>query len=122
LDAQTSVARLKEQLRGDAIALNILESMMDEMRPRDTQQFLGISAEVYWAARKRIRRQALPGNSFHGDQIEPERARLRENPVSFRFQRPPFLAWKIMGVVFQLIRYHVIMKPYPPAVKTCSKS
>jgi hypothetical protein len=70
LDAQASVARLKEQLRGDVIALNILDSMMSEMRPRDTQRFLGISAEVYWAARKRIRRQAenlrgapLPGGA-----------------------------------------------------------
>ncbi len=65
LDAQKTVVRLKEQLRGDAIALNILESMMDEMRPRDTQRFLGISAEVYWAARKSIRRLAenLPGTS-----------------------------------------------------------
>jgi hypothetical protein len=58
LDAQTTVARLRQRLRGDAIALNILESMMDEMRPRDTQQSLSISAEVYWAARKRIRRRA----------------------------------------------------------------
>jgi hypothetical protein len=58
LDAQTTVALLKEQLRGDAIALDILASMMDETRPRDTQQSMGISAEVYWAARKRIRRQA----------------------------------------------------------------
>jgi hypothetical protein len=73
LDAQITVARLKEQLRGDAIALNILESMMDEIRPRHTQQSMGISAEVYWAARKRIRRQAenLPGAPF------PSRARDR---------------------------------------------
>lgn len=58
LDAQTSVTRLKERLRDDVIALNILESMMDDMRPRDAQQSLRISAEVYWAARKRIRRLA----------------------------------------------------------------
>lgn len=57
-DAQASVARLREQLRGDAIALNILESMMDEMPARNTQRFLGITAEIYWAARKRIRRAA----------------------------------------------------------------
>jgi hypothetical protein len=50
-------------LRGDAIALNVLESMMDEMRARNAQRSLGISSRVYWAARKRIRRSAekLPG-------------------------------------------------------------
>ena len=63
LDAQTIVARLKEELRGDAIALNILESMREEMRPRQARQSLGINSKVYWAARKRIRRRAenLPG-------------------------------------------------------------
>jgi hypothetical protein len=63
LDAQTNVDRLKAELRGDAIALNVLESMLDEMAPRETRQSLGISAGVYWAARKRIRRRAedLPG-------------------------------------------------------------
>jgi hypothetical protein len=63
LDAQNDIGRLRAQLRGDGIALDILGTMMDEMRPRDAQRLLGISVEVYWAARKRIRRQAtnLPG-------------------------------------------------------------
>ena len=63
LDAQAIVTRLKEQLRGDAIALNILESISDEVSPRCTRQTLGINAKVYWAARKRIRRlaESLPG-------------------------------------------------------------
>lgn len=59
LDAQTSVARLKEQLQGNEVALSVLESMMDDMRPRHAQVTLDISAEVYWAARKRIRRLAV---------------------------------------------------------------
>ena len=58
LDAQTGVARLREILRDDAIALKVLESMSDEMRPRNAQRCLGISDKVYWAARKRIRRRA----------------------------------------------------------------
>jgi hypothetical protein len=58
LDAQTIVARLKEKLRDDAIALKVLESMRDETRPRNAQRCLGISDRVYWAARKRIRRHA----------------------------------------------------------------
>jgi hypothetical protein len=57
-EALVIVARLKEQLCGDAMALEVLESMMDEMRPRRAQQSMGISAKVYWAARKRIRRRA----------------------------------------------------------------
>lgn len=63
MDAQTDLAQLKERLQGDVIALSILEMMMDEMDPREAQQLLGISANVYWAARKRIRRAAdnLPG-------------------------------------------------------------
>ena len=51
-DALIIVSRLKEQLCGDAMALQVLESMMDEMRPRRAQQFIGISAKVYWAARR----------------------------------------------------------------------
>jgi hypothetical protein len=57
-EASVIVARLKEQFCGDAIALDVLESMMDEMRPRRAQQAMDISAKVYWAARKRIRRRA----------------------------------------------------------------
>ena len=83
MDAKASVARLNEQLRGDAIALNILDSMMDEMRPRDTQRFLGIRAEVYWAARKRIRRQAenLPGAPLSIGARAPKKPSLSGCPV-----------------------------------------
>jgi hypothetical protein len=58
LDARTTLARLKEQLSGDGVALSVLESMKDEVRPFGAQQSLGITADVYWAARKRIRRSA----------------------------------------------------------------
>jgi DNA-directed RNA polymerase specialized sigma24 family protein len=58
LDARSIVARLKEQLRSDAVALNILGTMTDEADPRCAQKTLGINAGVYWAARKRIRRAA----------------------------------------------------------------
>jgi len=58
LDARTTVARLKEQLRSDAVALTVLGSMTDEVNPRCAQATLGINADVYWAARKRIRRAA----------------------------------------------------------------
>jgi hypothetical protein len=58
LDARTIVARLREQLQSDAVALNILGSMADEVNPRCAQETLGIGADVYWAARKRIRRAA----------------------------------------------------------------
>ena len=62
-DAQTIIVCLKEQLSADGIALSVLESMADEMGPRNAQLCLGISDKVYWAARKRIRRLAenLPG-------------------------------------------------------------
>lgn len=76
MEAQASVARLKEHLRGDTIALNILESMTDEMRPRHAQHALGVSAKVYWAARKRIRRLAerLP-DAAHFRRRTPRKAR-----------------------------------------------
>jgi hypothetical protein len=67
IDAQANVARLKEKLQKDAVGLSVLESMMDEMRPRNAQLFLGINDKIYWAARKRIRRIAekLPGAPYH---------------------------------------------------------
>ena len=58
LDAQAAVAWLEEELSGNAIPLEVLESMLDEMPARDTQRCLGVSADIYWAARKKIRRSA----------------------------------------------------------------
>ena len=58
VDARTILARLREQLRYDAVALSILSSMTDEVHPRSAQEDLGVNADVYWAARKRIRRLA----------------------------------------------------------------
>ena len=58
LDAQASVCRLLQRLRGDVVALSVLEAMMGEIRPKASQLSLGITARVYWAARKRIRRAA----------------------------------------------------------------
>jgi hypothetical protein len=63
VDAKSNVARLKDRLHGDSMALRVLETMMDGLSPRDARILLGMSDEVYWAARKRIRRVAytLPG-------------------------------------------------------------
>jgi len=59
VDAEESIASLERALEGDSIALEVLETMRSEVAPRHAQKQLRISAAVYWAARKRIRRLAL---------------------------------------------------------------
>lgn len=59
VDAEECIASLERALQGDSIALEVLETMRSEIAPRHAQKQLRISAAVYWAARKRIRRLAL---------------------------------------------------------------
>jgi DNA-directed RNA polymerase specialized sigma24 family protein len=88
LDAHSIVVRLKDQLSGDAVALSVLESMADKMRPRNAQRSLGISTKVYWAARKRIRRRAedLPGTA-HFCGSDQHKSRSRRNNRTSRSER-----------------------------------
>lgn len=61
IDAHHNISRLFEQLRAedDAIAQQVLETVMDEIPPRKALQLLGIEQDVYDAARKRIYRRVL---------------------------------------------------------------
>jgi hypothetical protein len=67
IDAENYIASLEEALEEDSIALEVLETMGCRIPARDAQKQLRISAEVYWAARKRIRRriEALRENNAH---------------------------------------------------------
>jgi DNA-directed RNA polymerase specialized sigma24 family protein len=50
--------RLRSRLQGNSVALSVLETLFDDDSPAVVQKALNISDKAYWAARKRIRRQA----------------------------------------------------------------
>jgi len=60
LDAQACIDWIRERLQRDglSIALRVLDCWLDEHTAAETQQILGIPQDVYWAARKQIRRRA----------------------------------------------------------------
>ncbi|MGA2903172.1 MAG: hypothetical protein ABSD98_05050, partial [Candidatus Korobacteraceae bacterium] len=60
-DAQTGLDWIRERLRQDelSVALRVLDCWLDGHTPSETQRILGIPQDVYWAARKQIRRRAL---------------------------------------------------------------
>jgi DNA-directed RNA polymerase specialized sigma24 family protein len=57
LDARRHIHDLLHHLEGDVVALDVLQTLRDELLPPDAQDKLGITADVYWAARKRILRR-----------------------------------------------------------------
>lgn len=57
-DAQERINRLRSELEDDGIALSVMETMMDGRSPVEAQAFLRVDNDVYWAARKRVRRCA----------------------------------------------------------------
>jgi hypothetical protein len=58
LEAKLNMQRLRTRLRGDKIALSVLETMLDDDPPMEARKALKIPPNVYAAARKRIYRQA----------------------------------------------------------------
>lgn len=60
LDAQSCMDWIRERLREDElhVALRVLDCWLNGNTAAETQQILGISQDVYWAARKQIRRRA----------------------------------------------------------------
>lgn len=58
LDAITNVKRLRDHLREDAVADEVLTTLLDGFSPKLARELLHMRPEVYEAARKRIRRLA----------------------------------------------------------------
>jgi RNA polymerase sigma-70 factor (ECF subfamily) len=60
LDAQNCIGWIRECLRQDglSVALRVLDCWLDGNTAAETQEILGIPQDVYWAARKQIRRRA----------------------------------------------------------------
>jgi DNA-directed RNA polymerase specialized sigma24 family protein len=60
LDAQSCIDWIRERLGQDGlqVALRVLECWLNGHTAAETQQILGIPEDVYWAARKQIRRRA----------------------------------------------------------------
>jgi hypothetical protein len=59
LIAQKNIERLEQALEGDSLALAVLETLNAKIGAADAQDQLCMTPEVYWAARKRIRRRML---------------------------------------------------------------
>ncbi len=57
VDAEENIAFLEQALKEDSIALRVLDTLGSQIPARKAQKQLRISDEVYWAARKRIRRR-----------------------------------------------------------------
>jgi hypothetical protein len=59
LEAKANIERLRSRLRGDTVALRVLQTLLDGDPPMEAQETLRIPQKVYTAARKRIYRQAV---------------------------------------------------------------
>ena len=58
VDEDIQIERLRQELQADTVALSVLDNFLDGQTPAETQAMLRINEDVYWAARKRIRRRA----------------------------------------------------------------
>jgi DNA-directed RNA polymerase specialized sigma24 family protein len=59
IDAQAYINQIRQMLEDKPVAREVLEAWMEGHTPAETQALLNISKEVYWAARKQIRRDAM---------------------------------------------------------------
>ena len=57
VEARLNLDRLQRSLRGDSVALSVLETVQDGLSPKEACQLLNIDEHIYWAARKRLKRQ-----------------------------------------------------------------
>ena len=58
IEARANTNRLRNALKDDSIALDVLETMLDGCKPQEATERLRISPNVYWSARGRIYRLA----------------------------------------------------------------
>ena len=56
VDAKINTDRLRIHLKGDVVALNVLDTLLDGVSPKEALEALHINTHVYLAARKRISR------------------------------------------------------------------
>jgi hypothetical protein len=56
VDAKLNVARLRQCLEDDSVALSVLETVMQGLTAKEAQESLNFNAHVYQAARKRLKR------------------------------------------------------------------
>jgi len=59
IDAQAYINQIRQMLEDKPVARKVLGVWMEGHTPAETQALLNISNEVYWAARKQIRRDAM---------------------------------------------------------------
>jgi DNA-directed RNA polymerase specialized sigma24 family protein len=57
VDRKIIIDRLRTRLRTDPAALNVMESLLRGLSPKEAGHALNINSKLYWAARKRISRQ-----------------------------------------------------------------